>query len=507
MIDTLTGLVNDLTKAVSDYTPNLLAALAVLVLGYFCAWLCALLVRKVLERTNVDNRLANWVAGEGKPVPIEIYASRGVFYVVMLFVLAAFLQTLRLTVLTDPLQKLLTSLLDYIPRLIAAGALTLVAWLLALVVRRLIAAGFRKAQLDERLGQAVGEKDKPSTSVGKPIAEAAYWIVFLVFLPAILGALGIQALIEPVNVMMNKFFDFLPNLVGAAVTLLAGWFVARIVQRLASSVLASLGLDHASQRWNLNQALGKHKLSEVIGLVLYALILIPVIIAALDKLQLEAVTQPASEMLATIMMKIPEIFGVILIFVIAWAVGRVVGTLATNVLRGIGFDQVLVKVGVSQKASEGAASPAAVTGLLLQIAIMLVAGMAAADTLGFEQVAVVIEDFVHFAGQVVLGLILFGLGMLLAQVVANAIRATDSPRAPLLAQIARAAIIVLIGAMALRATGVAESIVNLAFGALVCGLAGAAALAFGLGGRKFASNQLEKWRANCEKASNAPKEK
>ena len=108
------------------------------------------------------------------------------------------------------------------------------------------------------------------------------------------------------------------------------------------------------------------------------------------------------------------------------------------------------------------------------------------------------QQFIEFAGRVLLGVLLFGLGLMLANVVFNVLQASDSPRARLLAWVARVAIVVLVGAMSLRATGVADSIVNLAFGALVCGLAAAAAIAFGLGGRDFASNQLAKWQPRPE---------
>jgi hypothetical protein len=352
------------------------------------------------------------------------------------------------------------------------------------------------------LNQAAGPGEKPVAGVGKPLAEAAYWIVFLIFLPAVLEALNLKALIEPVNVMMNKFFGLIPNLVAAGVTLVVGWFVARIVQRLSASLIASSGLDGFCERWGFSAELGQRKLSEVLGLIIYVLILIPVIIAALDELRLDAVTRPASEMLGTILNKIPQLFGVALIFILAYVVGQVVGTLAMNVLRGLGFDQVLVKIGLARQPAKGPTAPAAIAGLLIQIGVMLLAAMAAAETLGFLQVATVINDFLHFASKVILGLILFGLGLMLAQVVANAISASDSPRSRILAWVARIGISVLIGAMALRATGVAESIVNLAFGALVCGLAAAGALAFGLGGRKTAAGQLEKWQADYERFVN-----
>ena len=62
-----------------------------------------------------------------------------------------------------------------------------------------------------------------------------------------------------------------------------------------------------------------------------------------------------------------------------------------------------------------------------------------------------------------------------------------------LGQIARLAIIVFVGAMALQQMGIAASIVNLAFGLLLGAIAVAMAISFGLGGRDVASEQLRDW--------------
>jgi len=492
---------NSLVADVTKYVPNLLAALAVLVLGWLIALAVSALVRGVLTRTSLDNRLAAVFAGkEGKPVEVEKWAGRATFYVLMLLVLMAFFQALKLTVVTEPIKNLLGAFLDYIPSLLAGLVLILIAWLVATVVRRLVHAGFRTIKLAERLGEAAPSAESV-TSLSRTLADASYWITLLIFLPAILGALQLQGLLEPVNEMMRKVFAFLPNLIAATVTLLVGWFVARIVQKLVTSLLSSIGMDRAAAKWGFEKALGDRKASEIVGMILQFLILVPVFIAALDQLQMEAITQPASDMLTAILTALPVVVAAAFILIVAWWVGRVICGLVENLLAGIGFNRVLVKVGLAKGVPEGRTAPAAVAGTLLFIGIMLAASIAAAETLGFESLAVLARDFISFAGEILLGLIIFGLGLVLSQIVYNVLHASDSSRARLMAWVARVAIVVLVGAMALRATGVADSIVNLAFGALVCGLAAAGAIAFGFGGRKAAADQLATWRNAGEKTT------
>jgi hypothetical protein len=64
-----------------------------------------------------------------------------------------------------------------------------------------------------------------------------------------------------------------------------------ILQQILINLLATIGADRLSERMGLAAALGKQRLSGLVGLVVYALILIPVLIAALKALvALEAIT-------------------------------------------------------------------------------------------------------------------------------------------------------------------------------------------------------------------------
>ncbi len=62
-----------------------------------------------------------------------------------------------------------------------------------------------------------------------------------------------------------------------------------------------------------------------------------------------------------------------------------------------------------------------------------------------------------------------------------------------IANVARYAILGIVLAMGLRAMGLADDIVNLAFGLTLGGVAIAFALAFGLGGREATGRQMEHW--------------
>jgi hypothetical protein len=492
-------IVSQIIQLVGAYIPNLVGALLILIIGWLVALIVSAIVRGVLRRTTLDDRLARWIAGDeaAKGVAVDQWVGKGVYYLIMLFVLIAFFQALGLTLITQPLNQLLVQVFQYAPQLLGAGLLLLLAWIIASALRLLITRVLTAARLDERLGSEAGvEEDR--VPLTKSLGDAVYWLVFLLFLPAILTALNLGGLLGPVQSMVNEVLAYLPNLFAAGVILAIGWFVARIVQRIVTNLLAAVGADRLSERVGLAPVLGKQQLSGLLGLIVYILILIPVLIAALNALALEAVTQPASNMLNTILGAFPDIFAAGLVLAIAYVVGRVVAGLISNLLTGVGFNAILARLGLGKEPAAGERTPSEIVGYLVLVAIMLFATIEATQLLGFSLLAELVSEFTVFAGQIILGLIIFAIGLWLSNLAARTIQASQAAQAGLLAVAARVSILALAGAMALRQMGLANEIINLAFGLLLGAIAVAAALAFGLGGRDMAGRQLEGWVRSVE---------
>ena len=490
---------NKTIDSIGAYLPNLIGALAILVIGWLVAFAVAALVRTVLRRTTLDNRLTRLLFGAEaeKSVPVENTISKGVFYLLMVFVLVAFFQALQLTAITEPLNNLLDTIFGYLPCLFGAGILLLIAWMLATVLRRVMLGILQGAKLDERIsGQA--ETKAKSIPLSKTLSDVVYWVVFLLFLPGILDALRLQGQLEPIKTLLNRVFEFVPNILGAGLIILIGWFIARLVRQVVTNLLVAAGLDRLSDRMGLADTLGEMKLSGLIGLVLYILILIPVIIAGLNALKLDAVTQPASAMLGKIMDALPLLFGAALVVVISYVVARIVATLVTNVLAGMGFNNVLINLGITKKPAQGAKTPAAIVGMLALVTIMILASIEAARMLTFDTLADLLAKLLVFGGHILMGLIILGVGMFLANIVAKSVQESGRANAPMLSTVARVVILVLAGAMALRQMDIANEIVNLAFGLLLGAVAVAVAIAFGLGGRESAARLIEEWRASTK---------
>ena len=487
----MNSMIEQVKGSVAEFLPKIAGALMVLIVGWIIALVVSAIVRSILRRISLDNKLAAWVTPKAKSLDIETVISKFVFYTIMLFVVMGVFVSLGLTQITEPINHLLIQVFEFLPRFIGTLILVLVAWVIATVVRSVLNGILDSTSLDEKLADKAGLKGGDSMSVSKNIAEIAFWLVFVLFLPAILSTLGTSGVLAPIQAMLNKFLSFLPNVLSASVILLVGWFVARVVQKIISNLLAATGINSISEKFGLSAAVGKQQLSDILGTIIYVLILIPIAIAALDALELRSLTDPAANMLNTLLSAVPSIFSAGVILIISYVIARMVATLVTNFLRGIGFDNLPRVLGLSSEQKEGQKTASDAVGYLALIYIMIFATLEACGQLGFDVLSDLLTEFISFGSNVLLGAVTIAVGLFAANLVAKIISNSGIKKSGLLATTARVVILILAGSMALHQIGIAGEIVNMTFGILLGALAVAVALAFGLGCRDIAARELD----------------
>lgn len=501
------------------YLPYLLGGIAVLVVGWLVAWLLGGITRKLVAGTHVDDRLGTAMGKQpGERGRFANWAGVAVFWIILSLSLIGALSVLQLAALSESLRQAVDSIMRYVPQLIAAGALLLAAWITAEILRFIIVKALGKADLEHRLKLtggtaatpprpgAVGATPTPEgrqpavvapQGIARSMGDVVYWLVFLLFLPAILGALALQGILGPVQNMVDKVLAFLPNILVAAVILVLGWFFASILRRIVIGILTAVGADRLGLRVGLRAESGRAgSISHVVGWTVFLLVLIPVFLGALDALQLQSLTRPTSEMLGRILNAIPAIFAAGLVLVIAYVVGRIVSQLVTRVLESANFDALPEKLGLGEIAAKSRWEPSRLAGYLVLVTILLFATATSLELLGFAILSDMLTSFLYMAGRIFLGLVIFGFGLFLAKIVGGAIASRQNQHAQIWSWAAKIGILFLAGAMALRQMGLANEIITLAFGLMLGAAAVAAAIAFGLGGRDLASRKLREWDEN-----------
>ncbi len=512
--------------SLGPYVLNLVSAIAILVIGWIVAAIAAAVVRGILQRTNLDNRLAASVTGrrEGEPpLPVEQWISSLVYWLILIAVLVAFLDALHLTVVSQPLNNFLNQILSFLPKLGGAAVLLAVAWGLATLTKLVVTQGLRALRLDERLNQQVGEAGQPNQlALSDTLANALYWFIFLLFLPSILSTLELQGTLQPVQQLLNEILSILPNIFAAVLIGGAGWLIAQVVRRIVTNLLAATGIDQLGPRFGISRTAGGQTLSWLLGTIVYVLILIPTAIAALQALRIEAISTPAISMLTQILNVIPQIFTAGVILIISYFLGKFIADLVTNILTSIGFNNIFSWLGLQPRlsalpparepASETPLSgeptvlqtppavttrtPSEIVGIVVLVGIMLFGAIAATNVLNIPALTTIVTGITVILGRIIAGLVVFAIGLYLANLVFNLITSSGTRQSRILGYTARIAIIVLVSAMALQQIGIASDIVNLAFGLLLGAIAVAIALAFGLGSRDIAAEQVREWLAS-----------
>jgi len=135
------------------------------------------------------------------------------------------------------LQTALTSLLNFLPRLIGFLVILIVGYIIAKIVKSIIAKLLDKVGLDKRLHKSQAgeyvEKVSPGASPSNLIGTFVFLLIFLFVLTAAIGALGIPA----VTAFMNQVLAYLPNLIVAVLIFVLAGIVAGAVGGLAARTM------------------------------------------------------------------------------------------------------------------------------------------------------------------------------------------------------------------------------------------------------------------------------
>ncbi len=211
--------------------------------------------------------------------------------------------------------------------------------------------------------------------------------------------------------------------------------------------------------------------------------------------------------LMMIMGAIPKILGFVLILVIGWFVASLIEKGVTALLHAVKFNQLadrsgfagfVRKMGVQQDAS-------AFLGALVKWFIRLLVLVVAFDALGLPAVSNVLRELLLWLPNLVVALVVLVIGGLLARAAADLVRGATAQagfqKPDLLARIASTAIMAFAIIVAVNQLGIAETLVNTLFMAIVGAAALAIRLAFGLGGRDVAAQIWQRAYDNSDQAA------
>lgn len=203
---------------------------------------------------------------------------------------------------------------------------------------------------------------------------------------------------------------------------------------------------------------------------------------------MKAISEPAKKMLTTLFDAIPNILAAGIVLVVFYVVGKFVVGIVRELLGNLNIDRYAENLGINSLTANNSLSELISKGLYFFI--MFFGLITAVEKLQFAQLSDILNNILAMSGNILFGGIILLIGNRLSQFVSDYFKKSDSPA---MASIARFATLGLFLAMALKYMGLADDIVNLAFGLTLGAVAVAFALSFGLGGREAAGKQMGKF--------------
>lgn len=359
---------------------------------------------------------------------------------------------------------------------LTALAIFIVGYFIAKIIAGFVARLVRKTGL--------GSKLSGKTDVAKSVGSLVYFVLILFVLLMVLERLGLTAVLDPLKDLVTKFTSVLPNIIGAGIVFYAGWIISNMASGAAT--MAAGKFDEQMLERGFSE---DFKVSKLVGAVVLGTVLLPIVVAGLGVLNIPAISEPATAMVQELMGAVPNILSAGIILGVAYLMSKFIVMMLTGLLDGMNVNSIPAKMGLDSMFTNGRTA----TGLIGQITtffIMLGAGTAAVEKLNIDIVSRLFGGILEFGGGIVVGGIILLLGAFLANLAHEKLTAAGQGS---IANIARIAILGLVLAMGLRAMGLADNIVNMAFGFTFGAIAIATAIAFGLGGKEAAHKLSNKW--------------
>ncbi len=382
--------------------------------------------------------------------------------------------------------EFINSILYSVPDVIYAIILLVVAFIAAGIVKSLVRK-LLKAVKAEKFLSKLGVKDTATNSSIEFVAKLAYFVTFLLFLPGVLDKLGMQSVSSPITGMVNSFLAFVPKLVAAGIIIAVGIFIANIVKELLVPVLKAIKVDALQEKAGIKTS-ENTAVSSIVANVVYGIIVLVVITSALDQLEIAAISDPANAVVATIFDIIPSVLGAIIIIAVGVFIAKLVARLLENLLAGVGADTLIEKV--TGNPSKKLVLSKVISGIVkyVLVIIFLVQGLNVLKLPVLTEVGAAIIGYMPAALSAAL---ILAVGIFAANTVEAAL-VKKFPAAKASALVAKVAVYVLTAFLCLSQLGVATAIVETTFILIIAALCVAFAVAFGVGGRKFAADQLDK---------------
>ena len=460
-IDAVTKPVLTALDGLTAAVPNLLKAVVIGFVGFVAATLVRKLILLVLDKTGLVAKMEKLTGDDAKPAapttekktdkkkkkkkrdlaeaPLATTVADVAYWFIIVVTAIPVLEALKIGALASPLSNALATVTVYLPRIVAALVLLVVGYVLARIVRSVVAGVFDKVGIDRAVGRLGFAKVMRGQSLGRILGTIAMAFVLLNFAISAVGRLDIKEISVPLGLMLEQVYGFLPKLLVGAVLMAIAVVIARIAGNVVARLLAAMGFNSLMAHIGVfKQSVESRKQEDE------------------SKKLVEQRRRGESEE-----------------------------------AEGDEADDLLAESG-----SEGLNTPSDVAGVVVAAIIVLLFLKQALGTMGLEGLAAMLGTLIGFLPNVLVAAVLLGAGMWAGswahRRVDELTKSADDRLLKALGSVAHVGIVAFAAMMAAQQLGVGRQLIGIAFALVLGAICLALALAFGLGGREVAHKILQK---------------
>ena len=220
--------------------------------------------------------------------------------------------------------------------------------------------------------------------------------------------------------------------------------------------------------------------------------------------------EPVRAFLTQVGAFLPRLAMAIAVLIVGWLVAKLARFAVTRGLRAINFNILTERAGIDGFLEQGGlrSDTTGIFAALVYWLVILAALVIAFNSVGLTYITDLLGQVVLFVPKVIVALLIVTFGAYFARFVSNAVvtycRNVGVQDAALLGTLAQYAIMAFVVLIALDQVNVGGEIVRESFLVILAGVVLALALAFGIGGKDWAAERLQRWWPGEKKREHNP---
>lgn len=398
---------------------------------------------------------------------------------------------------------------SFVKALVYLAVALIVSFLASFIVKRL----FKLMKLDSRF-DGWGINEGQNGTARKFIGKLTFLIVFLLFLPAVLGALGLESISSPITDFAATFIRYIPNIIAAAILVFIGILIGQILSSTVAVLLKKTKIDSLTRKLGKKECANKSDgeengstendgaecsvtISGAIGKATGAAVILVAIVEALKVLNIETVSKPAIAVIERIFGAIPDLILAALVVTLGFFIANIAADLIENLLSSLGIDRTVRAIMPKSAKKLSLTKIIANTARVLIILFILAQGV---DILGLEIISDFMAVIISYLPMIIKAIAIAVLALIGKTVAENVFKNSKSQ---ITAKLVKGMIYTIAAFMILSQLDFAPTIVNLAFIIILSALGVAFAISFGIGGRDFAKKTLQNVNLNSQNKENS----